>query len=443
MTSRIKHIIDEIIDQYTYADQTKKPWIIGFSGGKDSTVLLTLVWEALLKIRKMPTPFQLRRPVYVVCNDTLVENPIITEYVTRVLNKINKSAREQDLPIFIRKTIPRLEDSFWVNIIGKGYPVPNNAFRWCTDKLKIKPTSRFIIDQIAENGEAIILIGTRSQESQTRAKSIKKHEIRGKRLTKHPNHTNTFVYAPIKHLMLEEIWTLINSHPSPWGADNTELFKIYSDASADDYECPTMVTNDNHKSCGQSRFGCWTCTVVKEDKSMLALINNGYEWLKPLYNLRKTLELERNIEDNRKNTRRDGSPAVNNLGTYKEMYRASILKRVLETQKEVQKTKSHVELITNQELIAIQAIWNRDLFFDRRISQIYNEVFKTDLIMEDKNNRQEKEHELLMEACDNETKDFELIQDLLELQKTKVLLIRKRGLQSDIENRLDRFINEN
>jgi len=243
--------------------------------------------------------------------------------------------------------------------------------------------------------------------------------------------------------MLEEIWTLINSHPSPWGADNTELFKIYSDASADDYECPTMVTNDNHKSCGQSRFGCWTCTVVKEDKSMLALINNGYEWLKPLYNLRKTLELERNIEDNRKNTRRDGSPAVNNLGTYKEMYRASILKRVLETQKEVQKTKSHVELITNQELIAIQAIWNRDLFFDRRISQIYNEVFKTDLIMEDKNNRQEKEHELLMEACDNETKDFELIQDLLELQKTKVLLIRKRGLQSDIENRLDRFINEN
>lgn len=81
-----------------------------------------------------PAPFQLRRPVYVVCNDTLVENPIISSYVDEVLEQIQKAAREQDLPIFVRKTIPRLEDSFWVNVIGKGYPVPNTAFRWCTEK---------------------------------------------------------------------------------------------------------------------------------------------------------------------------------------------------------------------------------------------------------------------------------------------------------------------
>ena len=93
-SKRIEHIINEIIDQYCYADSSERPWIIGFSGGKDSTVLLTLVWEALLRIRKMPTPFQLKRPVYVVCNDTLVENPIIVEYTERVLNKISKAARE-------------------------------------------------------------------------------------------------------------------------------------------------------------------------------------------------------------------------------------------------------------------------------------------------------------------------------------------------------------
>ncbi|HPE43947.1 MAG TPA: DNA phosphorothioation system sulfurtransferase DndC, partial [Bacteroidales bacterium] len=239
MSKKIDYIISELEDQYLMDDDSLRPWIIGFSGGKDSTALLQLVWYALKKI-----PRELRnRKVYVICNDTLVENPVITEYVYGVLKKIQQASVEQSLPIEVQKTIPKLEDTFWVNIIGRGYPVPNNAFRWCTDKMKIKPTSRFIIEQVAENGEAIILLGTRSAESANRAKSIKKHAIKGKRLTKHPNHPGTFVYSPIKDLMLEEVWYIINAMTSPWDADNSRLFQIYTDASADDYECPTMVTD--------------------------------------------------------------------------------------------------------------------------------------------------------------------------------------------------------
>ena len=134
---RIQYIIDEIVDQYMYADTSFRPWIIGFSGGKDSTVLLMLTWLALRKIKEtIPAPFQLRRPIYVVCNDTLVENPIISSYVTDVLAQIRKKAREEDLPIIVETTIPKLEDTFWVNVIGKGYPVPNTAFRWCTERMK-------------------------------------------------------------------------------------------------------------------------------------------------------------------------------------------------------------------------------------------------------------------------------------------------------------------
>lgn len=114
---RIEYIIDEILDQYAYADQSNRPWIIGFSGGKDSTVLLMLVWIALQKLKDLPCPFQLRRPIYVVCNDTMVENPIIANYVDDVLDQIETKAREEDFPIFVRKTTPRLEDSFWVNVI--------------------------------------------------------------------------------------------------------------------------------------------------------------------------------------------------------------------------------------------------------------------------------------------------------------------------------------
>lgn len=434
MSNRIKHIESEIIDQYLYADESLRPWIIGFSGGKDSTVLLQIVWNALLEI-----PAELRkREVYVVSNDTMVENPIITDYVHGILEQIKVAAREQELPIFVQKTIPRLEDSFWLNIIGKGYPAPNNMFRWCTERLKIRPTSRFLLEQVAGNGEAIVLLGTRSDESATRAKSIKKHEIKGKRLSSHQQLSGAYVYAPIKHLMTEEIWWYIKTQPSPWGADNKDLYNIYADATADDYECPTMVTNKNHSSCGQSRFGCWVCTVVREDKSMSALIKNGMTWLKPLLEIRDAMVTERNLLENREPTRKNGS--TDSIGAYTPEYRASLLKRVLKAQKKIQETKPHLELITNQELVAIQVTWHREHNFKYKITDIYNAIFKKELDMKDSNDKIKKEKELLKKSCKKAPKHFDLIEDMLILQKNKSLMNKKRGLRDDIENRIDEYI---
>ncbi len=436
----IQNVINEIIDQYLYADLTNRPWIIGFSGGKDSTVMLQLVWQAILQIKEHK---RLTREVFVVCNDTMVENPVVTEYVYRVLEKIEIAARDQDIPIRVIKTIPRLEDSFWVNMIGKGYPAPNNAFRWCTTRLKIKPTSRFIIEQVCEHGEAVILIGTRKSESAQRSKSMKKHEIRGKRLSKHPNQANTYMYAPVRNLELEEIWYIINTMKSPWGADNAELFKLYADASADDYECPTVVTSDKHKSCGQSRFGCWTCTVVKKDKSMTALIDSGIKWLAPLLKLRNQIVDERNIPKNRMTTRRNGQEAVRGFGPYTPEYRASLLRRLLEVQKQVQIDKPEIELITNQELVAIQTNWYRDLLFNQKVSNIYRLAYKTEIDMKDYNDKHEKEIELLKEVCKDNPKHFDLIQNSLNACKKKSLLNKKRGLNSDIENLVEQFVKNN
>lgn len=438
MAKFIQNIIDEIVDQYMFADETKRPWIIGFSGGKDSTVMLQLVWQALIQVKDFHGV--VGRDIYVVCNDTMVENPVITEYVYRVLDKIELAAVEQDLPIRVIKTIPRLEDSFWVNLIGKGYPAPNNAFRWCTERLKIKPTSRFILERVSEFGEAVILIGTRSSESANRAKSMKKHSIKGKRLSKHPTQANTYMYAPIRSLSLEEVWYIINTMESPWGADNSELFKIYADASADDYECPTVVTNKEHKSCGQSRFGCWVCTVVKEDKSMSALIESGLTWLTPLLKFRNELVTNRNIIEHRMPERRNGTAAVNGMGPYYPWYRAKILERLFETEKEIQQEKPHIELITKQELVAIQTIWYRDSVFNQKVSDIYRKAYKINLDMKDQNEKHEKELELLKKSCENNPTDFDLIQELLTLQKNKSLLNRKRGLKEDIENRIEEYL---
>ncbi len=442
LPNRISEIVDELTDQYLEDDRYNRPWIIGFSGGKDSTVLLTLVWLALQKIREESESQTLNRQIYVVCNDTMVENPIIEEYTTNVLQTIQKSAREQKLPITVKKTTPQIEDTFWSCIIGKGYPVPNNAFRFCTEKMKIKPTSTFITEQVAEDGEAIVLIGTRLSESQQRAKSIKKHDIKGYRLSKHPLNPNTFTYAPIKELMLEEIWWVINAIPSPWGFDNQILFKIYLDASADDYECPTVVTNDSHKSCGQSRFGCWTCTVVKEDKSMTALIDNGIRWMQPLLDYRNRLVENRNVSNNRNETRRNGQLAVDEtghrMGNYTMEYRIQLLKELLSIQKEIQKDRSSINLIRSQELIAIQVMWYRDGNFTTTVNDIYNEIYGYDL----PNDNIGLQERLLLEQSCNNSVHYQLIQELLALQKNKVLLVKKHGLQTDLEARLERFVKE-
>lgn len=438
-SKRVESIIEELMDQYLEDDRYNRPWIIGFSGGKDSTVLLTLVWLALSRIKE--DGGILKRNVYVVCNDTMVENPVIEEYVTTVLETIRNAAKEQQLPISVHTTTPDLEDSFWCCVIGKGYPAPNNSFRFCTEKMKIKPTSTFITNQVATDGEAIVLIGTRRAESQQRAKSVERHEIKGHRLSKHPLNPNTFTYAPIKELMLEEVWWIINAIPSPWGFDNSILFRIYANASADDYECPTVVTDDKHRTCGQSRFGCWICTVVKEDKSMSSLIKTGTTWMQPLLDFRNRLVENRNVSEYRCSTRRNGQLAVDetghNMGNYTMEYRIQLLRELLQVQKDTQEFRSSIDLITTQELIAIQVIWYRDGNFDTTVNDIYNEVYGYN-IPNDQIGLQER---LLLEKATS-PEHYRLIHQLLALQKNKVLLMRKYGLQTDLENRLEAFIKE-
>ena len=121
MPLNISHIENQIIDQYLYDEHSTRPWIIGFSGGKDSTMLLQVVWNALKKIE----PILLTRQIYVVCNDTLVENPRIVKFINKTLKRIQKEANLNEFPIIVEQTTPKLDDSFWVRLIGLGYPAPN------------------------------------------------------------------------------------------------------------------------------------------------------------------------------------------------------------------------------------------------------------------------------------------------------------------------------
>lgn len=432
LKQHIEFIKSELMDQYLYDENPTRPWIVGFSGGKDSTMLLQLVWDALLNI----PPESRTRHIYVICNNTLVENPKILQYVNEVLKKIDKVIVSKGLPMTIVHTLPDLENSFWVNVIGRGYPAPNKIFRWCTERLKIDPTTRFIKKITSDNNEAIILLGTRTSESAQRAKSIKKFEMKGKRLRKHEL-PNTYVYAPIKDITTDEVWQYLMQNKPQWDANNKKLLALYKSASSGD--CP-LILDTNTPSCGASRFGCWTCTVVKRDKSMEGLIDSGEDWLLPLIEIREFLAESREKAEYREEKGRDGKTHENRRGPYYFWVRALILEKVLYAQKIIQEQYKDVELITNTELVYIQRRWLLDGYFEKFVSDIYNSVFEVRLNMGRHEEQLRKEEELLRKSCNDNPDDMNLIKELLLLQRSRMLLMRKYGLQDDIENRIDQFL---
>src|SRR5690348_6185868 len=130
----IQNIYDEIRDVYK---RYPHPWVIGYSGGKDSTAVLQLVWNA---IKELP-PEERKKPIFVIASDTKVETPVIVDYIDNTLRRINEAAQVQEMPFSAVKVMPVLNDSFWINLIGRGYPAPTTRFRWCTERMKISPAN--------------------------------------------------------------------------------------------------------------------------------------------------------------------------------------------------------------------------------------------------------------------------------------------------------------
>jgi DNA sulfur modification protein DndC len=368
----IAALTEEIRTLYL-ADET--PWVIGYSGGKDSTAVTQLVWLALSELQG---EVRTHKPVYVITTDTLVENPIVAAWVRSSLKVLRESAERETLPFHAELLEPELADSFWVNLIGKGYPAPRPGFRWCTERLKIKPSSRFIERMAGRYGEAILLLGARRAESSVRSAVLDSRQVVSKEgLTAHPHLVNTLVYAPIQEWSNDDVWTFLMRSPNPWGHSNKDLMALYRGATEDN-ECP-IVVDTSTPSCGNSRFGCWVCTLVDQDKSMKAMIQNDADksWMLPLLELRNELDFRgdaaRRLDLERREFRRlRGAPQVNRTGDelvpgpYTQEARARWLRRLLEAQKAIRTNPDapvhvrQVELVTQGELRAIRRIWMED-----------------------------------------------------------------------------------
>jgi DNA sulfur modification protein DndC len=320
-----------------------RPWLVGFSGGKDSSMVASLLFEAVLAV---PVE-QRKKEIAILCTDTRVEIPAIVELVEGTLARMQKFSDENNLNIKAHLLRPPAEQSFWVNIIGRGYPPPNRVFRWCTQRLKIDPVSVFVRKAIGHWGEAILHLGARRAESSTRAQTMADRETRNG-LRRHPDLPRVWVSNPIEFLTTEEVWAYLLQTPNPWGGDNRALYKLYANASGG--ECPIQIDTST-PACGNSRFGCWTCTVVDRDKASEGLLASGDERMEHLVAFRETLIEYRDPANGKRDDRRmNGNDGP---GPLTIAARRELLGRLLKLQEE-----TGLKVITEEELFLIQQFWN-------------------------------------------------------------------------------------
>ena len=383
----LKDLVREIHELYC---NDNRPWIIGFSGGKDSTVILSLIFAAIECLQEK----QRQKHIYVVSSDTLVETPVVVDQIKGVLDTINTVSEQRGLPISAHPVYPRTDQTFWVNLLGRGYPAPSSRFRWCTERMKIDPVSEFITERVMEFGEVIVVLGSRSQESASRAQVIAKHRIDGSALSRHTSLPNAYTYMPIESWSADEVWEYLMSAPPPWGGSNRPLFELYKGSNQG--ECP-LVIDKSTPSCGNSRFGCWTCTVVTEDKALHGLIESGADWMKPLLAFRNKLhdstrgDSAATFRNYKRRTGRVTFDSKDKEATEKKLirgpywlkYRREWLRELLEIEKTIITSGHDITLITREELQVIRQEWLRDPNepdWEDSVPRIFAEVFPDEVI---------------------------------------------------------------
>ncbi|MEH1843517.1 MAG: DNA phosphorothioation system sulfurtransferase DndC [Nostoc sp.] len=427
------------------------PWVLGVSWGKDSSTVLQLVWNAIADL----PPEKRTKTVYVITTDTKVENPVVSAWVRKSLQNLKVAAKKQRMPIDPHLLQPVIEDTFWVNLIGKGYPAPRNQFRWCTPRLKINPANQFIREIVRANGETILVLGTRKAESSKRAATMKKHQIDRVRDRLSPNASlpNSLIYTPIEDWSNNDVWIYLNQCDNPWGQSNKELFAMYRGATADN-ECP-LVVDTSTPSCGDSRFGCWVCTLVNKDKSMEAMIQNDEEkeWMQPLLNIRNELDIkdDRDKRDFRRiwgdvqlfERNKSGKIYVEPIpGPYTKYWREHWLRRLLEAQTKTRRTAPEnmrdITLITLEEMSEIRRIWLEDKHeFDDSLPRIYQEVtgeeFQDPRPGADLSLLGSDEWAVLEEICEGDAMHLELMAKLLDTERQFRKMSRRVGIYDTLE----------
>lgn len=288
----IEEIIQRLVSAYLDT-ANPSPWFIAFSNGKDSSAMGYAIWKA---VERIPAPLR-KRMVYFATSDTLLEHPDMQDLMGYSHQHMNEVAKENGLPIEAFLVQPEM--TAMKKMLGHGNPLPTpkgTVNRWCTDLLKLKPMQKLQDRLIKKHGSIILMVGTRTEESQKRANSIKKHSVEGEFIfpVKGEKQRTDGTYAkymchPIVHLTTDDVWrTITYARKLPWRTRATTIRKMYEGAG----ECPVQVDKSVGKPCGgSSRNGCVLCMMGggSNDQMLQAFIDKGEDWAIHVNRLRKLI----------------------------------------------------------------------------------------------------------------------------------------------------------
>ena len=433
-------VFNDTIEEMTYVyKHDDRPWLIGYSGGKDSSLLVNLVLETVARLPE----HERTKKIFIVTSDTGVENPVVKRYMHTSSGKINEFSQKNNANIKADIIYPDVAQSYWSLVIGLGYPTPEPpGFRWCTERLKILPMNRYTNSIIEKYGEVIILLGVRKAESQTRRRSISSREIEGKLLIPHSDIPKAYMYNPLTEIPNELVWEYLlkDNGISAWGVDMKYLFSLYQGVDlGEEQSVVGQIDKDKIPVTGNSRFGCWCCTIVKEDKSLQRFIDGGATELIPLREFRNWLVSIRQNPEFRDSKRRNGkvyqkANGEYGFGPFKMSARQEILKRLLQLQKDTGFT-----LITNEELKMIDTLWDLEGDLSRRkLVDLYYDVFGKRLVWDEyKEPLYDAEIiQALQAAAENSEIPFELITKLIVMINSNKFVAKSSKLKKEFDRLL-------
>lgn len=238
------------------------PFVIAYSGGKDSSVTLDIV-------ARYADKYGLEAPIYVVYNETWLDPPPVRKWVYSHLEAVKRWAKQTGRDFKIIITTPPPGKDFFTLVLEKGYALPVIRWHapWCNKEMKTRPTGRLLKKIMQENGykTLVYVTGGRITESSRRKKSLRKLGVESPlSVTKKEYVGKVYYLAPIYDWKDEEVLTYLKENtPTIFGDSYIPLLNLY------------RRYGENGRKL---RTGCWICPQVKRDKFLEAYAKDHPEY---------------------------------------------------------------------------------------------------------------------------------------------------------------------